>query len=112
MVVEINQAEHKRIHGIEVGRGGFVIQGIRLSFDVSSTREKFRITNLQEGKEMKKRFLVRGIIVCLAMVFCVSFSLNAMADIKIGVLAKRGAPKCMKKWGATGAYLTEKLGEK
>ncbi|MDL1962866.1 MAG: PhnD/SsuA/transferrin family substrate-binding protein [Deltaproteobacteria bacterium] len=61
---------------------------------------------------MKKRFLVIGIIVCLAMVFCVSFSLNAIADIKIGVLAKRGAPKCMKKWGATGAYLTEKLGEK
>lgn len=61
---------------------------------------------------MKKRFLVIGIIVCLAMVFCVSFSLNAMADIKIGVLAKRGAPKCMKKWGATGTYLTEMLGEK
>lgn len=61
---------------------------------------------------MKKRFLIIGIIVCLAMVFCVSFSLNAMADIKIGVLAKRGAPKCMKKWGATGTYLTEMLGEK
>jgi len=27
-VVEINQADHKRIHGIEVGRGGFAIRGI------------------------------------------------------------------------------------
>ncbi len=34
----------------------------------------------------------------------------ALADVKIGVLAKRGAPKCMQKWGATGQYLSEKLG--
>lgn len=34
----------------------------------------------------------------------------AAADVKIGVLAKRGAPKCMKKWGATGQYLSDKLG--
>jgi phosphate/phosphite/phosphonate ABC transporter binding protein len=37
---------------------------------------------------------------------------HASAEIKIGVLAKRGAPKCMQKWGATGAYLSEQLGEK
>lgn len=37
---------------------------------------------------------------------------GAMADVKIGVLAKRGAPKCMQKWGATGKYLTEQMGEK
>ncbi|MBF0102027.1 MAG: phosphate/phosphite/phosphonate ABC transporter substrate-binding protein [Desulfobacterales bacterium] len=33
------------------------------------------------------------------------------AEYKIGVLAKRGAPICMQQWGATAAYLTEKLGE-
>ncbi len=33
-------------------------------------------------------------------------------DIKIGVLAKRGAGKCMQKWGATAAYLTQKMGTK
>ncbi|MBW1740527.1 MAG: phosphate/phosphite/phosphonate ABC transporter substrate-binding protein [Deltaproteobacteria bacterium] len=60
---------------------------------------------------MKKLVNVMNII-CLAVVFCLSFSVLAKADYKIGVLAKRGAPKCMKKWGATGAYLTEKLGTK
>lgn len=33
-----------------------------------------------------------------------------LADLKIGVLAKRGAPHCMQKWGATGAFLSEALG--
>ena len=60
---------------------------------------------------MKKIVRVTGIIF-LAMVFCVSFFSYAKADIKIGVLAKRGAPTCMKKWGATSAYLSEKLGTK
>jgi len=60
---------------------------------------------------MKK--LVKGVgIVFLAAIFCVSFYSYASADYKIGVLAKRGAPKCMKKWGATAAYLTDKLGTK
>ena len=35
----------------------------------------------------------------------------AHAEIKIGVLAKRGASKAMKKWKATGDYLTTQLGE-
>jgi two-component system sensor histidine kinase TtrS len=60
---------------------------------------------------MKKIVRVTGIIF-LAMVFCISFFSYAKADIKIGVLAKRGAPTCMKKWGATSAYLSEKLGTK
>ncbi len=37
---------------------------------------------------------------------------GAFADVKIGVLAKRGAPKCMQKWGALGKYLTEQMGTK
>ena len=31
------------------------------------------------------------------------------SDYKIGVLAKRGAAKAMKKWGATADYLNKKL---
>lgn len=50
---------------------------------------------------------------CLALVACLVTILPAaaQAELKIGVLAKRGAPKCMQKWGATAAYLTDKLGE-
>lgn len=60
---------------------------------------------------MKK--LVKGMsIAFLSMVFCISFYTCATADYKIGVLAKRGTPKCMKQWGATAAYLTDKLGTK
>lgn len=51
-------------------------------------------------------------IVFVAVIVCIFFAVHAHAAFKIGILAKRGAPKCMKKWGATGAYLTEKLGEK
>lgn len=35
---------------------------------------------------------------------------SALADMKIGVLAKRGAPKCMQKWGATAKYLSDQGG--
>lgn len=60
---------------------------------------------------MKKLTSIIGLI-CFATFFYFSFATYAKADIKIGVLAKRGAPKCMKKWGATGAYLSKKLGTK
>jgi len=60
---------------------------------------------------MKK--IVKGMsMMVMAVFFCISFCAYAAADHKIGVLAKRGAPKCMKKWGATAAYLSEKLGTK
>lgn len=36
----------------------------------------------------------------------------SLADVKVGVLAKRGAPKCMQKWGAMGQYLTNQMGTK
>ena len=48
----------------------------------------------------------------LALTFVLFFSISAQGAVKIGVLAKRGAPAAMKKWGATAAYLTENLGEK
>jgi two-component system sensor histidine kinase TtrS len=60
---------------------------------------------------MNKTKLKFGILF-VALLFCVAFSMPVHADYKIGVLAKRGAPTCIKKWGATGAYLSEKIGEK
>lgn len=36
---------------------------------------------------------------------------QAGADVKIGVLAKNGPAKALKKWGATGEYLTEKISQ-
>lgn len=51
-------------------------------------------------------------MLCLALLVSAVFAAGAQAEIKIGVLAKRGAPKAMEKWGATGAYLTGKMGEK
>ena len=37
---------------------------------------------------------------------------DARAEVKLGVLANRGAPECMKQWGATAAYLSTKIGDK
>lgn len=47
----------------------------------------------------------------LASALALSFTATAQAEIKIGVLAKRGAPQAMKDWGPTGEYLTGKMGE-
>ncbi len=44
----------------------------------------------------------------LGFAFVLGTGLNAR-DIKIGVLAKRGAKKCLKKWGPMGQYLSKKL---
>jgi two-component system sensor histidine kinase TtrS len=56
---------------------------------------------------MKKIVLLTALAMMVA-VFCLPA--DAQAAVKIGVLAKRGAPKCMQKWGATGEYLSGKLG--
>jgi two-component system sensor histidine kinase TtrS len=58
--------------------------------------------------KLKQKFGIFGV----SIIFGIVFSMPAHAGYKIGVLAKRGAPMCMKEWGATGAYLSEKLGEK
>ncbi len=55
---------------------------------------------------MKQRLSV------LFAVFFFLFTVSAQAaDIKIGVLAKNGPAKALKKWAATGEYLTNKLGK-
>lgn len=55
-----------------------------------------------------KRRLLAAITVVGCSLFCLS---PAMADVKIGILAKNGPAKVLKKWVATGEYLTEKIGE-
>ncbi|MEN8258282.1 MAG: PhnD/SsuA/transferrin family substrate-binding protein [Thermodesulfobacteriota bacterium] len=49
--------------------------------------------------------------VLLGLILLVVFAGAAQAEIKIGVLAKRGATKAMAKWKATGDYLSAELGE-
>lgn len=56
---------------------------------------------------MRKRVLLGICVVFLMGLFVV----GAEAAVKIGVLAKNGPAKALKKWGATGTYLTEKLGQ-
>lgn len=51
---------------------------------------------------------------CLAMVAFLSvlcMATKARSEIRLGVLAKRGAPQTMIEWGPTGEYLTSKMGE-
>ena len=54
-------------------------------------------------------------VITLAIIFSVTLFLPVMAAdddaIKVGVLAKRGARSCLAKWGDTGKYLEEKLGQ-
>lgn len=58
------------------------------------------------GISMKKIGLM-----CLATVMSAMVVATAQAEIKVGILALRGAPKVMEDWGATGEYLTGKMGE-
>lgn len=51
------------------------------------------------------------VTVLLGLMLIAVFTGVAHAEIKIGVLAKRGASKAMMKWKATGDYLATKLGE-
>ena len=51
-----------------------------------------------------------SVLVVMIMAAC-GFFCQAEAQIKIGVLAKDGPAQAMKQWGATGEYLTGKLGE-
>lgn len=50
-------------------------------------------------------------IFCILFFFLCAVSVQAADTVKIGVLAKDGPAKAMKKWTATGEYLTTKLGK-
>ena len=56
---------------------------------------------------MRRQFTLITIITVLMF----TFILQAEAAVKIGVLAKNGPVKALKKWAATGKYLTEKIGQ-
>lgn len=58
------------------------------------------------GSSMKKIGMMGLTLLASAM-----FVATAQAEIKIGILALRGAPKVMEEWAATGEYLTGKMGE-
>ena len=58
------------------------------------------------GSSMKKIAMMGLTLLASAM-----FVATAQAEIKIGILALRGAPKVMEEWAATGEYLTGKMGE-
>ncbi len=47
----------------------------------------------------------------MVLFFFCSFSAQAAEVVKIGVLAKNGPAKVLKKWTATGEYLSQKLGK-
>jgi len=49
--------------------------------------------------------------VTVVTVLLLTFVCQAGAGIKIGVLAKNGPAKALKKWAATGEYLTTKIGQ-
>ena len=50
-------------------------------------------------------------ILCTILFFLCAVSVQAADTVKIGVLAKDGPAKAMKKWTATGEYLTTKIGK-
>ncbi|MBK8164339.1 MAG: phosphate/phosphite/phosphonate ABC transporter substrate-binding protein [bacterium] len=56
----------------------------------------------------------KAMMVLLTLLFLAAVALPgaAVAEVKLGVLANRGAPECMKQWGATAAYLSGKIGDK
>lgn len=69
----------------------------------------------------KLHFSLAQAVFCLALIFiimmftfeaaCEGFALsqNGIKEVKIGILAKRGAERCIKKWGPTIDYLTETI---
>jgi len=56
---------------------------------------------------MKQRFLLLATV----LVFFCALTVQAADTVKIGVLAKNGPAKVIKKWAATGEYLSTKLGK-
>lgn len=52
------------------------------------------------------------VLLSLLLVSAILLPGVAQAEVKLGVLANRGAPECMKQWGATAAYLSAKVGDK
>jgi two-component system, LuxR family, sensor histidine kinase TtrS len=60
---------------------------------------------------MKITYLKLIFILSLMGGFIASIPVQAKAEVKIGVLAKRGAEKAYEQWGPTATVFSEKLGE-
>ncbi len=56
-----------------------------------------------------KRLLVTTLVIMLGLFFTTGISVAS--TYKIGILAKRGAAKCLKKWEKLGKFLSEKTGD-
>ncbi len=57
-------------------------------------------------------YLLKKILLCFLVPLCLLiFVENSCAEIKIGVLAKRGATRALAQWKQTGTYLTKMLEE-
>lgn len=60
---------------------------------------------------MKTTYRIRILVLSLVVGILAATVMQAQAEIKIGVLAKRGAEKAHQQWGPTAAVLSEKLAE-
>jgi ABC-type phosphate/phosphonate transport system substrate-binding protein len=67
-------------------------------------------------KMMIKKTCIAGLIAILFLLLAagISFSKDANGDdkVKIGVLAKRGAERCLQKWSPTAEYLSARISGK
>lgn len=76
-----------------------------------SSQSLFCLLKLADPAHLMKHLFQISLSFFLLSLFSISFVSPASAEIKIGILAKRGANRVISQWGATGSYLTEKLGE-
>ncbi len=73
---------------------------------MTETEEKLEIAgNTASARVTRVCFLMLAFLICLWPVNV--FALDSI--IKIGVLANRGYDDCLKRWGPTAAYLTDKV---
>lgn len=66
---------------------------------------------LSNSSKIMKLILKTTFLYFLAILFLHISVEYSCAEIKVGILAKRGANRVMAQWGQTGTYLTEILGE-
>ena len=62
-------------------------------------------------KSLTPRWALVALAAAMLLVTTSERTAKAEEPIKIGVLAKRGTEKCLKKWAPTAEYLSQKLGK-
>ena len=63
------------------------------------------------NQEMEASMIRKCLVAVVSVLLTVCAVQSAMAEVKIGVLAKDGPAKALKAWEETGVYLTGKLGQ-